>query len=515
MTLSQQYEKTMPDYPESPGTLMVEPSAIPTYRFDCEIVEDFKFFNKGEKIKADVLPVELENKLVLHTGKGGDRTEIKLSHIKHIETFEGERGFLDTNRLFVKVILQNDPDLILDFDDHKIDEFISLVNDFSHLGNTFWDFLEVDFNSEDNFGPTKIYHKTPFLARGEELLWSFVGTEGVFGKKAKFVMALTNFRAIIYYFDNHECECVLLSVPDDILVMNSRKVSQSSKGGQSMGERYGMRVGPSETVEKDAIQTIGDVVFMKDGEKMITFGQMTDPHGLAHLAKSIKKNSTIRDKPAAEIPANSDKAIRDKPAAEIPADDHKAIRDKQIITNPTPPSDYIDELSTYLGNSDWAKVEKLADFILEKTPDDFIALRAKLGAYQGEQKWRRVVEVSEQILSLDPQNFDARTELPGAYLHLQEIEKAEDALKESLDMYSDAPQLLSAKRRIDDFRKSNFSATFKHCNNCSNRNRANSKFCNKCGLKLEKNCVRCSHVNSESASFCNRCGFSLKLVIKP
>jgi ribosomal protein L40E len=49
------------------------------------------------------------------------------------------------------------------------------------------------------------------------------------------------------------------------------------------------------------------------------------------------------------------------------------------------------------------------------------------------------------------------------------------------------------------------------CSNCNSENLPNSKFCNKCGSKLETVpiCNRCNHVNLEDAIFCNQCGYKL------
>ena len=480
MALVQDYKKNVVNVPKSPGVLMVEPSRIPIYRFDCEIIQDFGFLKSGEKIKADILPVELGNKLVLHNGTNGiNKTEIKLSQIKQIGTCEKSGDFMDKDQMFVKILLENNVTVMLDFDDYKINEFISLVDDFSKLDSTFWKFVEVKLGTRDYLKTAKMYYQTPFLAEGEELLWSYVGTEGVFEKKASFVMALTSFRALIYYFDTHDSECILLSVVDDILEMNTRRVSPATETGSfSSAELYSMRMGSYGSIGDSPSRKIGDVVFMKDGERIITFGQMTDPNGLVNLAKSIKKNVVVQDKP--------------------------------IIENSACPHDYVNQLDNFLKNSDWSNAEKLASFILEKNPDDLIGLRGRLGVFLGEQRWDKIVEVSEQILNLDPGNFDARIQLPEALLNLQEIEKGEKALNESLDLYPEVPQLLSVKRQIDNFRKLNPKITLKKCNHCSDENTVDSTFCDNCGVKLDEGCTKCGQANPKNASFCNMCGFSLK-----
>lgn len=48
------------------------------------------------------------------------------------------------------------------------------------------------------------------------------------------------------------------------------------------------------------------------------------------------------------------------------------------------------------------------------------------------------------------------------------------------------------------------------CNKCGNdTSPKGSKFCNKCGSKLQNNCANCGNVNPENSAFCNQCGFAL------
>jgi hypothetical protein len=79
---------------------------------------------------------------------------------------------------------------------------------------------------------------------------------------------------------------------DDITVMNQHRVSQSEHMGVYSGRyaRFGMGNSTSRS------KTIGDVVFMIDGRPIIVFGQIVDPHGVARLAKSSRKQILQRIK---------------------------------------------------------------------------------------------------------------------------------------------------------------------------------------------------------------------------
>lgn len=299
MTVAQEHEKMIHDIPESPGILMVEPSKITSYQFDCEIMKEFSLFYQGEKIKVDVLPVELGSKLVLSTENiEAKKMEVRVSQIKHVGAFEEERGFMDTKNLMVRIILKNDDEIVLFLEAYKINQFVSLVSNYSQLDNSYWDFFNWEFKNRNGFESTRIFYKTPFLAIGEKLMWSYAGMEGAFDKKTTFLMALTNFRAIIYYFETHECEYVLLSDLDEIMATNSRQIYPSDlKEGFSLLPPNNTQTFSRTNIEKDKSQTIGDIVFIKNGETKIKFGQMVDPRGLASFAQSIKKNVIIRSQP--------------------------------------------------------------------------------------------------------------------------------------------------------------------------------------------------------------------------
>jgi hypothetical protein len=71
---------------------------------------------------------------------------------------------------------------------------------------------------------------------------------------------------------------------DDIVVMNTQRVSQSTGYGMSYG--YGTRYGTRRS--SGTSKPIGDVVFIVNGQK-ITWGGIPDPTGLKNFIKSIKR----------------------------------------------------------------------------------------------------------------------------------------------------------------------------------------------------------------------------------
>jgi ribosomal protein L40E len=121
---------------------------------------------------------------------------------------------------------------------------------------------------------------------GEEVLWRNEITKGIFKKTVIEVQVITNYRVIKNDFG------IMLKDVNDITIMNQHRVSQSEHMGVYSGRyaRFGMGNSTSRS------KTIGDVVFMIDGRPIIVFGQIADPHGVARLAKSSRKQILQRIK---------------------------------------------------------------------------------------------------------------------------------------------------------------------------------------------------------------------------
>ena len=124
------------------------------------------------------------------------------------------------------------------------------------------------------------------LRNGEVQLWSFnAKTKGFFRVKAVISLIVTNFRIIRVDMENKKVlGYILLPTIDDIIVMNTQRVSQSTGYGMSYG--YGTRYGTRRS--SGTSKTIWDVVFIVNGEK-ITWGGIPDPTGLKNFIKSLKR----------------------------------------------------------------------------------------------------------------------------------------------------------------------------------------------------------------------------------
>ena len=117
-------------------------------------------------------------------------------------------------------------------------------------------------------------------------LWSVATqTKGFFRVKVVRSLVVTNFRLMrIDQQNNKVLGYFLFTWLDDIIVMNTRRVSQSTGYGYSTGYRvrYGTRSSSGTS------KTVGDIVFIINGQK-VSWGGIPDPTGLKNFIKSIKK----------------------------------------------------------------------------------------------------------------------------------------------------------------------------------------------------------------------------------
>jgi hypothetical protein len=115
----------------------------------------------------------------------------------------------------------------------------------------------------------------------ERIVWRNAVTSGIIHKKIVETQLITNFRVISNNFQ------LPLKDVDDIVVMNQNRLSQSYHTGSYSG-RY-VRTGFGNSISIS--ETRGDVVFIHLGNPTIIFRQISDPHGVARLAKATRKNA--------------------------------------------------------------------------------------------------------------------------------------------------------------------------------------------------------------------------------
>jgi tetratricopeptide (TPR) repeat protein len=343
------------------------------------------------------------------------------------------------------------------------------------------DTIEFEYGNDNNFKSTTMFKHLPILADGEEMLWNYIGEQGVFNKKARIVMALTNFRAFVYVFDEYDAGFLLTGAIHDVVVMNSHRQSSSHRMGSfhSTG-RMGMRIGTHSSMGSSRSQTVGDVHFMHDGETIVTFGNVSDPHGIVKLSKSIQKQVTIRDK----------------------VDETKPLMENTYVDNRT-----LLKISELYNQGNEQEAVKMCDDALKSHPDDEGIFKIKLAYCVDAGNWKQMVVDSRNMLLLKDHE-PAFEHLMTGLIRLDKTNDAIDELHRGLELYPENTMLLDFKKQLDDFEANNLLDNIT-CPKCKKENESNSKFCNKCGAKFDDGCEKCGNVNPKNSKFCNGCGASL------
>lgn len=201
--------------------------------------------------------------------------------------------------------------LEIDVEDRRVPEIVDHLNQGKDLEKDYWARFDLSFTYDDasETRTSAIYYKTPFLAKDEDLLWSFVKTEGIFHKRIYALAALTSFRVFLYLFDTHECGRAILTTIDDVIVTDPKRTTESYSSGTYTGISFGhTSTGSYSGNSTSTSQTIGKVVFMSDGKDILTFGPIADPDGVVKLAKAAIRQVKLVGPPlqaldAAKAPA--------------------------------------------------------------------------------------------------------------------------------------------------------------------------------------------------------------------
>ncbi len=124
----------------------------------------------------------------------------------------------------------------------------------------------------------------------KKVIWSNQVTEGFFQKRVVETQMITNYRIV------QNSAYVGLGLLEDVVVMNQRRESQSNYTSVG-GGRYTPRIGSGTSKSR----TVGDIVFIYQGEPFIIFRQIYDPQGVARLAKAARKTYIENQKRAQKI----------------------------------------------------------------------------------------------------------------------------------------------------------------------------------------------------------------------
>ncbi len=267
--------------------------------FDEKLVKRFEYDIDIIKY-IDGQPNKTLDKLVIHPIEVGNRLEFKstndssisffipIDDITEVNTPEQIEGSPEKKDLLLEIEFKdsqgNKKSIAFNVSDKYIEEV--LVKTLKPMEQKYWDAVDLRYNLGGTIKTTQLYYKTPFLSDEEELLWINTKMEGIINKHLRWLEALTNFRALYYDFEKHECGRIALSFADDVIVKNEGRTSESNQFGTFTGS--GIAFTGTEMDKRYANRRkIGDVLFMRDGKPIVTFVQVSDPHEVANLAKAV------------------------------------------------------------------------------------------------------------------------------------------------------------------------------------------------------------------------------------
>jgi hypothetical protein len=145
--------------------------------------------------------------------------------------------------------------------------------------------VEIKYVEDGNIQSVVINPWSSTLFHGEALLWDKVFKIGIIRKKVFSTNVVTNFRIMTIDEHNRVMTCYLVSSVDDIIVMNTRRESESMGYGFYAG-RYAGMAGPH--FSSGTSKTVGSIVFVINGQK-VEWVEIPDPTGLKNFIKSIIK----------------------------------------------------------------------------------------------------------------------------------------------------------------------------------------------------------------------------------
>jgi hypothetical protein len=264
--------------------------------FDEKLVKRFEYDIDVIKY-IDGQPNKILDKLVIHPIEVGNKFELKSKKnagasfyipVEDITEINApEQAVPDKKDLLFEIEFKdsqgNKKSIAFNIQDKHIEEI--LVKTLKPMEQKYWDAVDLEYILDGMHKTTQLYYKTPFLSDGEELLWINRKTEGIVNKHLRWLEALTNFRAIYYDFDKHDSGRIPLSFVDDVIVRNQRAASESTRFGTFTASTSTFAV--TEMPDHEGSRTIGDVLFMRNGNPIVTFVQVSDPYRLAKLAKAV------------------------------------------------------------------------------------------------------------------------------------------------------------------------------------------------------------------------------------
>jgi hypothetical protein len=244
--------------------------------------------------KLVIHPIEVGNKLEFTSKKESDKSHsIPIHDIIAVTIPEQMKGQLTKEAISLEMEFYASQDskntISFNVSDIYIQEILNLIKTLQTIEQEYWDTIDLQYDLDGTPKTTKLYYRGPFLSEGEELLWINTKIEGMVNKRIRWLEALTNFRAIYYDFTKHDSGRILLSFVDDVIVKKQETTSKPDRVGTFTENCVRFFSDTGIDTSYGTGETIGDVLFMKDGKPAVTFLHVSDPSYIANAAKSVIK----------------------------------------------------------------------------------------------------------------------------------------------------------------------------------------------------------------------------------
>ncbi len=170
------------------------------------------------------------------------------------------------------------------------------------LTPSFYKKEKIEINLDGVQKTVDVYSSAPFFSDGEDMIWYDANIGGIINKSLKIMFAVTNFRILLYNFEQSGGSSILLPTLDDVVVMNRSSVSDSVRTGTFVG---GGRIkgfgGVHASYGKSWSKVIGDLVFMVNGQDVMRWGGIADPTGISQMIKSVLRELYPKVKPKRKV----------------------------------------------------------------------------------------------------------------------------------------------------------------------------------------------------------------------
>ena len=254
-------------------------------------------FNDKSIILMEIHPIEAGNIILFASPSpiGTAFPALSLANIMDIKKTSRAKGVFKKKDILIEISFKGNDNkryrAVIDVEDKYADEIIQTIRSTKKLMSDPTYCIHGYLTIPSVNGSTtrvSIYPQIPFLAYGEEIIWEALyideKTEKVFS-----INVVTNYRIFEYDYDEHKGICILLSLLDDVRIVNKKNTRDKDQIGKYLLSSYSLLPKIDEQI---TTKFKGDITFYGKGRSTITFVKITDPDTLASAVKVLKEKQS-------------------------------------------------------------------------------------------------------------------------------------------------------------------------------------------------------------------------------